>query len=162
MDSWMASPSQWTRTWANTGRWWGAESSGMLQSVGSQRVGHNLVTKQQQRAMYCVAMRQGHRDERYVIPSPQNLGKKYICNGQLSCNEVMSRVKRGTYKKKWNHRERSRKSNWGLQEAPTDHAYERRLSKLNRAARTASWGWGGERQRKLERMGKEGEFGLSP
>ena len=57
MASWMASPIQWTRTWANTGRWWGAESSGMLQSVGSQRVGHNLVTKQQQRAMYCVAMR---------------------------------------------------------------------------------------------------------
>jgi len=74
----------------------------------------------------------------------------------------MSRVKRGTYKKQWNHRERSRKSNWGLQEASTDHAYERRLSKLNRAARRASWGWGGEKQRRLERMGKEGEFGLSP
>ena len=153
----MASPIQWTQTWANTGRWCGTESSGVLQSMGSQRVGHNLVTKQQQRAMYFVAMHWGHRDERYVIPSPQNLGNKYIDNGQLSCTWHVQCIHdmRGTYKKQWNHRERSWKSNWGVQEASIEHAYERRLSRLNRAAKKASGrGWG-----KTKEIGKDGERG---
>ena len=33
-DGWMASPVQWTWTWANFGRWWGTGRSGMLQSMG--------------------------------------------------------------------------------------------------------------------------------
>ena len=37
-DGWMASPMQWTWTWANSRRWWGTERSGVLQSMGSQRV----------------------------------------------------------------------------------------------------------------------------
>ena len=47
-DSWMASPIQWTWTWANFGRWWGIERPGMLQSMGSQRVGQAWATEQQQ------------------------------------------------------------------------------------------------------------------
>ena len=47
-DGWMASPTQWTRTWANSGRWWGTERPGMLQPMGSQRVGHDWATEQQQ------------------------------------------------------------------------------------------------------------------
>ena len=47
-DGWMASPSQWTWTWANSGRWWGTGRSGVLQFMGSQRVEHDLVTEQQQ------------------------------------------------------------------------------------------------------------------
>ena len=35
---WIASPMQWTWTWANYGRWWGTGSPGMLPSMGSQRV----------------------------------------------------------------------------------------------------------------------------
>ena len=35
-DGWMASPMQWTWTWANSGRWWGTVSPGVLQSMGSQ------------------------------------------------------------------------------------------------------------------------------
>ena len=45
-DGWMASPMQWTQTWANFGRWWGTERTGMLQSMGSQRIRHNWATKQ--------------------------------------------------------------------------------------------------------------------
>ena len=37
-DGWIASPMQGTWTWANSGRWWGTGSPGMLQSMGSQRV----------------------------------------------------------------------------------------------------------------------------
>ena len=35
----------WTRTWANSGRWWRTEEPGVLQSMGSQRVGHDLATE---------------------------------------------------------------------------------------------------------------------
>ena len=45
---WMASLMQWTWTWANFRRWWGTGRLGVLQSMGSQRVGHNWETEQQQ------------------------------------------------------------------------------------------------------------------
>ena len=38
-DGWMASLTQWTWVWANPRRWWRARKPGMLQSMGSQRVG---------------------------------------------------------------------------------------------------------------------------
>ena len=34
--------------WANSGRWWGTGKSGVLQSMRSPRVRHDLVTEQQQ------------------------------------------------------------------------------------------------------------------
>ena len=37
-DGWMASPTQWTWVWANSGRWWKTRKPGMLQSMGSPRV----------------------------------------------------------------------------------------------------------------------------
>ena len=43
----MASPTQWTWVWASSERWWGTGKPGVLQSMGSQRVGHNLVIEQQ-------------------------------------------------------------------------------------------------------------------
>ena len=39
-DGWMASPTQWTRVWVNSRSWWWTGRPGMLQSIGSQRVGH--------------------------------------------------------------------------------------------------------------------------
>ena len=46
-DGWMASWSQWTGVWANSGRWWRTGKPGVLQTMGSQRVGHDLATEQQ-------------------------------------------------------------------------------------------------------------------
>ena len=43
-DGWMASLTQWTWVWANSGRWWRIEKPAMLQSMGSQRIGYNLMT----------------------------------------------------------------------------------------------------------------------
>ena len=40
-DGWMASPTRWTWVWVNSGSWWWTGRSGMLQFMGSQRVGHN-------------------------------------------------------------------------------------------------------------------------
>ena len=47
---WMASLTQWTWVWANSGRWWWTGRPGGLQSMGSQRVQHNWATEQQQQA----------------------------------------------------------------------------------------------------------------
>ena len=46
-DNWLASLMQWTCTWANFRRWWGTGRPGLLQSMGLQRVRHNLATEQQ-------------------------------------------------------------------------------------------------------------------
>ena len=37
-NGWMASPIHWTWTWANSGRWWGTEKPGMLQSMGHKEL----------------------------------------------------------------------------------------------------------------------------
>ena len=46
------SPIQWTWIWANSRRWWRTGEPGMLQSMGSQRVGHNLATEKQQQLAF--------------------------------------------------------------------------------------------------------------
>ena len=48
----MASPIQWTWTWANSGRWWGTGKPSVVQSMGSQRVGHNWATKRRTKYMF--------------------------------------------------------------------------------------------------------------
>ena len=45
-DGCMALPFQSTWVWASSGRWWRSGKLGVLQSMGSQRVGHKLVTEQ--------------------------------------------------------------------------------------------------------------------
>ena len=47
-DGWMASPTQWTWVWANSGSYWRTGKPGVLQSTGSQRVRHDLATDKQQ------------------------------------------------------------------------------------------------------------------
>ena len=44
-DGWMASTTQWTWVWVSSGSWWWTGKPGMLQSMGSQRVGHDWVTE---------------------------------------------------------------------------------------------------------------------
>ena len=47
-EGWMASPTRWTWIWANSRRWWRTWKPHVLQSLGLQRVGHDLMTEQQQ------------------------------------------------------------------------------------------------------------------
>ena len=47
-DGWMASLTQWTWIWANSGKQWRTGEPGTLQSIQLQRVGHGWVTEQQQ------------------------------------------------------------------------------------------------------------------
>ena len=44
-DGWKASPSQWTWVWVNSGSWWWTGRPGVLQFMGSQRVGHDWATE---------------------------------------------------------------------------------------------------------------------
>ena len=44
-DGWMASPTQWTWVWVNSGSWWWTGRPGMLQSMGSWRVRHDWATE---------------------------------------------------------------------------------------------------------------------
>ena len=43
-DGWMASRTQWTWVWVNSGRWWWTGRPGVLGFMGSQRFGHYWVT----------------------------------------------------------------------------------------------------------------------
>ena len=43
---WMASPTQWIWVWENSERWWRTGKPGVLQTMRSQRVGHDWATEQ--------------------------------------------------------------------------------------------------------------------
>ena len=43
-DGWMASPTPWKWVWASSGSWWCTGKPVMLQSIGSQTVGHDWAT----------------------------------------------------------------------------------------------------------------------
>ena len=45
INGWMASLTQWTSVWVNSGSWWWTGRPGVLQSMGSQRAGHNWATE---------------------------------------------------------------------------------------------------------------------
>ena len=44
-DGWMASTTQWTSVWVNSGSWWWTGRPGVLQSIGSQSVRHDWTTE---------------------------------------------------------------------------------------------------------------------
>jgi len=44
-NGWMASLTRWTCVWVNSGSWWWTWRPGMLQFMGSQRVGQDWVTE---------------------------------------------------------------------------------------------------------------------
>ena len=44
-DCWMPSPPHWTWIWVSSRSWWWMGKPGVLQSMGSQRAGHNWATK---------------------------------------------------------------------------------------------------------------------
>ena len=44
-DGWMASPTQWTWVWVDSGSWWWTGKPGVLWFMGWQRVGHDWATE---------------------------------------------------------------------------------------------------------------------
>ena len=54
-DGWMASQTQWTWVWVDSGSWWWTGRPGVLWFMGSQRVGHDWATELN---WYCVHIRE--------------------------------------------------------------------------------------------------------
>ena len=50
-DGWMASLTWWTWVWVSSGSWWWTGRPGLLQSMGSQRVGHDWAVELNRRAL---------------------------------------------------------------------------------------------------------------
>ena len=55
-DGWMASLTQWTWVWVSSQSWWWTGKPGVLQSMGSQGVGHDWATEltENKRILLCV------------------------------------------------------------------------------------------------------------
>ena len=72
-DGWMASPSQWTWVWASSGRWWQGRTGkpGVLQSMGSQRVGQDWATEQQPRKRKISSWKK----KNWQLPTPRGYGQ---------------------------------------------------------------------------------------
>ena len=49
LKPYIVSPTRWTWVWASSGSWWRTRKAGLLQSIGSQRVGHDWATE----LIYC-------------------------------------------------------------------------------------------------------------
>ena len=58
-DGWMASPTQWTWVWANSGGWWRTGWAGVLRSM--QRVKHHFMPEQQQGIITLASPSKCHR-----------------------------------------------------------------------------------------------------
>ena len=52
-DGWMASLTWWMWVWVNSGSWWWTGRPGVLQFMGSQRVGHDWATELNWKAQIC-------------------------------------------------------------------------------------------------------------
>ena len=53
-DGWMASPTQWTWVWVDSGSWWWTGRPGVLWSMGSQRVRHDWMTELNWTEQHCL------------------------------------------------------------------------------------------------------------
>ena len=86
-DGWMASPTQWTRVWVNSGSWWWTGRPGVLWFMGSQRVGHDWATELNWTECIienCSEIRKSGRKEEY------NLEKQWSLRGWHYLGEVTS------------------------------------------------------------------------
>ena len=63
-DGWMASPTRWTWVWASSGSWWRTGKPGVLQTMGSQRVGHDWATE----LKWKIKARKDRRRQEVILP----------------------------------------------------------------------------------------------
>ena len=79
---------QWTRAWANSGRWWRTEKPGVLQSMGSQRIGRNWVTEQQQQNIHVQSNPQTYNMK--WRESCKVVSKSFVTPWALACQAPLS------------------------------------------------------------------------
>ena len=68
-DGWMASMTQYTWVWVNSGSWWWTGRPGMLRFMGSQRVGYEWVTELNWTEQVCKMMLSIHSHHGNAIKS---------------------------------------------------------------------------------------------
>ena len=93
-DDWMVSSTQWTWVWANSGRQWRTGDPGVLQSMGSQRARHNLMTEQQKQQLSSI---QGsylaHYAGSFAIHSLLPLETSWLCRtGSCASSHLVSKA----------------------------------------------------------------------
>ena len=76
-DGWMASLTQWTWVWTSSGRQWRTGKPGMLQFMGLQRVGHELVIQQQ--ITFIIIWQYESESESYSVVS-DSLRPHWLCS----------------------------------------------------------------------------------
>ena len=79
-DGWMESLPQWTWVWANSERWWRTGKPGVLLSMRSQRVRHDLATGQSTNKV------DGQED--LVLPSPTSLFSRWGNGGSRILDDL--------------------------------------------------------------------------
>jgi len=92
-DDWMASLSQWTWVWINSGSWWWTGKPGMLQSMGLQIVWHDWVSELNWTSMKAPSLKiviriqymnlsevGGHNLVYNIISFPSSLNVAFIVN----------------------------------------------------------------------------------
>ena len=65
---WMASLTQWAWVWVSSGSWWWTGKPGVLQPMGSQRVGHDWETELNQIHIYCIVLNLIHMNDLRTYP----------------------------------------------------------------------------------------------
>ena len=63
-DGWMASPTQWTWVWVNSGSWWWTRRPGVLRFMWSERVRHDRATELNWIELNFPLFKVGFRDQR--------------------------------------------------------------------------------------------------
>ena len=76
-DGWMASSTQWTWVWVDSGCWWWTGRPGVLWFMGPQRVGRNWVTE--------LNWTEWSRDFPYFLQFKSEFGNKEFMNWAWSC-----------------------------------------------------------------------------
>ena len=88
-DGWMASLTQWTWVWANSERWWTGKS-GVLQSMGFQRVRHDLANEQFNTVTSNSFSPHGMQHTRPPHPSPTSGVYSNSCSLSRWCHPTIS------------------------------------------------------------------------
>ena len=98
-DGWMASPTQWTWVWVNSGSWWWTGRPGVLLFTGSQRVRHDWATElnctEIQLLLECTILLEGRS------PAPVKLTDREKQVHQACSPALASSISRASYGTHW-------------------------------------------------------------
>ena len=75
---WLDGQTRWTWLWANSGSWWWTGRPGVLQSMGSQRVGHDWATERRQQHPGFRGVTQAHSSESGVQGAINQTSSRYM------------------------------------------------------------------------------------